>query len=189
MSGSGDSEYEALALISARVATEYEGEESAWVGSPFEWIKHRPSRTKGAIGEKIISSWLMAKGFAVARAPDSDADRVINGHRFEVKFSTLWKTGLYKFQQFRDQDYEAVICLGVSPFDAHCWVIPKFEVMSRWQLSQTEKRSIDGVRGQHAEGSETAWLEVSPPQPWGWLSPYGGSLERAAAVLSTLASP
>ena len=39
----------------------------------------------------------------------------------------------YKFQQLRDQNYEFAICLGISPFSAHCWVLPKAEIMDRWR--------------------------------------------------------
>jgi hypothetical protein len=45
---------------------------------------------------------------------------LINGHRVEIKFSTLWQEGIYNFQQIRDQNYEYAVCLGISPFEAHC---------------------------------------------------------------------
>lgn len=51
--------------------------------------------------------------------------RIIAGRRVEIKFSTLWESGLYTFQKIRDQNYEFVVCLRISPFDAHCWVISK----------------------------------------------------------------
>ena len=62
----------------------------------------------------------MAKGFDVAKSPDSQADRIIAGARAEIKTSTLWKNGVYMFQQLRDQNYAFVICLGISPLNAHC---------------------------------------------------------------------
>ncbi len=65
-----------------------------------------------------------AKGLAVERSRDSEADRVIAGVRVEIKFSTLWRDrGGYTFQQLRDQNYEVAVFLGISPFDAHCWVV------------------------------------------------------------------
>ena len=36
-----------------------------------------------------------------------------------------WKSGIYKFQQIQDQNYEFGIFLDLSPFQAHCWVINK----------------------------------------------------------------
>ena len=44
----------------------------------------------------------------------------------------LWQTGTYKFQQIRNQNYRFVVCLGISPHDAHCWIIPKNVLMELW---------------------------------------------------------
>ncbi len=137
-----DSEVRILASISTTLQVDYAADDLAWVGSPFAWIKTRPSRQVGVIGEKLVAGWLAAKGFDVTRSPDSEADRVVQGARAEIKFSTLWKSGVYKFQQLRDQDYRFVICLGVSPFDAHCWVIPKDVVLVHWGAG-------DGIESQH----------------------------------------
>lgn len=101
----------------------------------------------------------------------------------EIKFSTLWRTGVYKFQQLRNQDYRIVICLGISPFGAHCWAIPKDEIFQRW------KSGAEGLCSQHggAVGTDTAWLSFrigSVPQ---WLVPFGGCLQDAVAKLEALA--
>ncbi len=185
----GDPEVAALATIAATLQAEYTADEAAWRGSPFAWIKTRPSRQVGTIGEKLIAGWLAAKDFDVARSPDSDADRLVNGHRVEVKFSTLWKTGLYRFQQLRDQNYELAICLGVGPFDAHCWAIPKAELLSRWKRSIQLGREVDGIQSQHggSEGRDTAWLTIDPAAAGAWLRPFGGTLSAAAKALSRLA--
>jgi hypothetical protein len=110
-----------LASCASTLEVDYAGEDKAWAGSPFAWIKTRPSRQIGVIGEKVVSGWLAMKGFDVVRSPDSQADRIINGDRAEIEFSTLWRGGFYKFQQLRDQNYKFAVCLGISPFDAHCW--------------------------------------------------------------------
>jgi hypothetical protein len=174
-----DPEVRALAGISATLKEDYETGEDIWVGSPFEWIKRRPSsRQIGAIGEKLVAGWLAAKDFDVARSPDSEADRLINGHRVEIKFSSLWNSGHYKFQQLRDQNYEVAICLGISPFVAHCWVLPKPEIMRRW-------RNNDGITSQHSgsRGTDTAWLSVVPENPAPWLASFGGSLASTIPLL------
>jgi hypothetical protein len=180
-----DPEVRALATLSTMLQSDYAAEELDWTGSPFAWIRARPSRQVGTIGERMVAGWLAAKGFDVTRSPDSEADRRVNGHRVEIKFSTRWKSGIYKFQQLRNQNYAFVICLGVSPFDAHCWVIPKDELLSWWKESISQGREVGGIQPQHggADGRDTAWLTIDPMSPPEWLSTYGGSLAVAASFL------
>jgi hypothetical protein len=152
--------------------------DTSWVGSPFEWIINLPSGSKGKLGKLLIKQWCALKELSVDRSPDSEADLKVNGHRVEVKFSTLWKTGYYKFQQIRDQNYEYAICLGVSPHVAHCWVVSKSIL----------RQNIIGHKGQHtgSAGQETAWFAVNPNSPPEWLAPCGGTLEQAFIVLRNL---
>lgn len=77
-------EYNNLVAISQSLQKEYQDENKQWSGSPFEWIKYRPSRSIGAIGEKIVTSWLAMHDFNVARSPDSEADRVVENMRVEI---------------------------------------------------------------------------------------------------------
>jgi hypothetical protein len=174
-----DPEVQLLAGIAHTLQADYAAALLPWQDSPFAWIKTRPSRQVGSIGEKLLSGYLAAKGFNVARSPDSEADRVIEGLRCEIKFSTLWEGGFYKFQQLRDQNYALAICLGISPFDAHCWVLAKDEVLRRW-------KARDGIEPQHGgkRGADTAWLMVGPAQVPQWLAACGGSLTLAVAVLA-----
>lgn len=176
-----DPEVRLLAGIAQTMKAEYVEEEIPWLESPFGWIKSRPSRQVGAIGERLVAGWLAAKDFNVRRSPDSDADRLIEEARVEIKFSTLWKNGVYKFQQLRDQRYDFAICLGLSPFDAHCWVLSKAEIMYQW-------REGGGIASQHggAGGSDTAWLTVRPDSPPSWLIGKGGTLAEAAARVAEL---
>ncbi len=170
-----DPDVRMLTAISGTLSADYAQSGESWVGSPFAWIKLHSSRRRGKIGEHLVSGFLAAKGFDVAKIKGSSADRLINGCRVEIKFSTLWETGVYKFQQIRDQDYKMLICLGVSPFDAHCWVIPKNALL----------RPLAGFVGQHtgSTGKDTAWLSVNPSMPHEWLAPFGGKLRDAIASL------
>lgn len=174
-----DADVQLLASIASTLHPDYAADDLAWEGSPFAWIRSRPSRQRGAIFEKLVAGFLAAKDFDVVRSPDSEADRVINGLRTEIKSSTLWKNGGYKFQQFRDQNYDVAVCLGVSPFDAHCWVIPKSLIMQNWGTAE-------GLSSQHGGrlGTDTAWLSVDPENVQSWLRQYGGTLGDAAAVLT-----
>lgn len=174
-----DPEVQILATLSGTLELDYaRTEDDPWLGSPFAWILHQPSRSRGAIGEKLVAGWCATKGFDVVRSPDSQADRIIEGHRVEIKFSTLWKSGGYKFQQIRDQDYEYCICLGVSPFDAKAWFLPK----------QVLREHVIGHMGQHtgASGTDTAWLGFPVGSPYPWMAPHGGSLSRVRDLITSV---
>jgi hypothetical protein len=171
-------EFELLATAANFVREEFEKNTEAWTGSPFEWILTLPSASKGRLGKRLVYQWCAVKGLSIDSSPDSEADMLINNHRVEIKFSTLWEAGIYKFQQLRDQNYEYSVCLGISPFDAHCWVISKAIL----------KKHVIGHMGQHtgSKGQDTAWIEVNPQEPPDWLIPCGGTLDKAFAVLKNL---
>lgn len=176
-----NSDLQILAGISATLETDYTEDDAAWRGSPFAWIRTRPSRQKGAIGERLVAGWLAARGFNVTRAKNSDADRVIEDKAVEIKFSTLWGSGSYTFQQFRDQRYDIAICLGISPFDAHCWVLEKKDILRYW-------RQTGDMSSQHsgASGSDTAWMTVNPEAVHQWLRGHGGSLRDGLSHIARL---
>jgi hypothetical protein len=162
-----------LASIAATRKGDYvrEGRDDPWAGSPFEWIRTRPSRQVGKIGEQLVAGWCAAKGLDVTSSWDAEADRVIAGRRVEIKFSTLWESGVYKFQQIRDQDYEFAVCLGVSPFDAHCQVISK-AVLRQYVIGHTPQHTGKG-------SVDTFWLSFEAASLTAWLAPCGGHLAEA----------
>ncbi len=173
-----DADLSLLVAIAGDLENDYLLQMDEWAESPFGWIKQQQSRTRGKIGEQLVSGWCAAKGFDVTSSPNSDSDRVIGGLRTEIKFSTLWKNGRFKFQQLRDQDYEIVICLGISPLKAHCWVFPKDDLLG----------NPVGVRPQHGgrAGSDTRWLDVDPNEVPQWLQARGGRLSEAYESLWSL---
>lgn len=124
-----------------------------------------------------LLGWSAAKGLDVVRSPHTDADRIIEGNRIEIKFSSLWKSGVYKFQQIRDQDYDYLFCLGIAPFDAQAWVLPKALL----------HKHVIGSMGQHtgASGTDTAWLSFRSGSPYSWMDAYGGTLRHAFEVLQS----
>ena len=154
-----------IASISLGLREEYEKASDAdWKDSPFEWILRRPSRQRGKIGEQLISGWLAARGLDVTRSPDSDADRLIEGARVEVKFSTRWASGQYVFQQIRNQNYEYLICFGVSPFEVSAWIIRKDQI------------PFNLIKHQHGgeRGRDTWWIGFGPKKVPVWLKSNGG---------------
>lgn len=171
-----------LARIAASLEGEYEQDSEMWAESPFKWIKHRPSRQIGAIGEKLVQSWCEAKGWRVTRSPDSEADLVIGGIRVEVKYSNLWTDNhIYKFQQIRDQNYDFCFCLGVSPFDVHAWFIPKAQLMVD---KPPELVPQHGGRS----GRDTKWLSFPAATPPSWLASYGGTLATVHELIRAATS-
>jgi hypothetical protein len=171
-------DFELFATAANYLKPVIENKKPEWENSPFKWILELPSATKGKLGVKLVQQWCALKDLEINKSPDSEADLLINDHRAEVKFSTLWRTGIYKFQQIRDQDYEYAICLGISPHSAHCWVIDK----------KTLKEYVIGHLGQHTgrEGKDTAWFQIDPSSPPEWLNGKGGSLQEAFKVLEKL---
>ncbi len=173
-----NSEFELLAKAAEFIKNEITKESSIWANSPFEWVLALPSGSKGKLGKRLVYQWCAIKGLSVDASPDPEADMLINGHRVEIKFSTLWKSGIYKFQQIRDQNYEYSVLLGISAFEAHSWILSKALL----------KKHVIGHLGQHtgSSGKDTAWITVNPNMPPQWLMPYGGTLEQAYAVLEKL---
>jgi hypothetical protein len=172
-----DPEVQWLAGLATTLEPDYVQDHFEWNGSPFKWIKTSlPTRTRGAVGEALVAGWAAAKGFDVTRTGDSEADRIIHGWRIEIKFSTRWANGGYKFQQVRDQNYDFCFCLGVSPFDAQAWLIPK----------ATLKQHVIGHMGQHsgAGGQDTAWIGFPVDRPYDWMAPCGGRLSDVARLIS-----
>lgn len=145
-----------------------------WAGSPFAWLMRLPSRSRGRAGELIAESWLEGLGFKVQSPLNTGHDRVVAGRKVEIKFSTLWASGEYVFQQLRDQDYELAFLLGVSPTVAQCWVIPKAEAFAH---------AIPQHGG--ATGRDTRWLRIQASSPPAWMSAFGGELEEAVRVVVT----
>lgn len=172
-----DPDVRMLASIAATLKSDYVRPEAKdpWAESPFAWIRTQASRRIGKIGEQLVAGWCAAKGFDVVGSGDSDADRIINGRRVEIKCSTLWETGVFKFQQLRHQNYEYAICLGIAPFDASCWVISKGRL----------KRHVLGHTPQHTGrgGTDTFWLSVTAEDPPAWLTDCGGTLSAAHSII------
>ena len=175
-----DHEVSHLSAIAADLKTEYVQDQDRWSNSPFGWLRDLPFRQRGAVFEKLIAKWCAERGLDVSASSDSNADMVISGVRIEVKGSTLWETGTYTFQQIRDQNYRVLVCLGISPLDAHCWAIPKPVIMRLWSSGE--------IRSQHGgvRGTDTAWITVDPADPLAWMRSYGGSLSDGLTSLRHL---
>lgn len=148
-----------------------------WVDSPFRWIRSLAPRTKGKVGEQMSARLVAARGVVVGEPQSPDADCVFDGAPVEVKTSTLWDTGTYRFQQIRPaQEWDVLWCLGISPQAVHCWAMPKAVALAH---------AVGQHSGQGA--TETLWLEIDPASPAGWLAAHGSSVDRAVAALRACA--
>ncbi len=145
---------------------------SPWVESPFAWAMLLSSRSRGKAGELTASAWLRRLGYDVRPPRSSGHDRIVEGLPTEIKFSTLWKSGQYVFQQLRDQDYTHALLLGISPHDASAWFAPKDAAF---------RNAVPQHGG--SKGVDTRWVRFPAASPPQWLADYGGSLRECAAVL------
>lgn len=149
--------------------------EALWSTSPYNWIRTKSPRSKGAISETMIEELCKASGLQVLRSKDSQADRIIEGKRVEIKFSLLWEDGNYTFQQIRDQNYEYAIFLGISPGAVHCWLVSK-DVLLQYVIGHLPQH-----KGK--EGSDTFWVFFIPDKPPEWLADQPGTPEYCLSVL------
>ena len=80
-----------LASIAQGLQADYVSNDQAWNGSPFAWIRTRPSRQRGKIGEQLVAGWCAARNLNVVRSPDSDADRIQT--KPSAKMDDAWTEG------------------------------------------------------------------------------------------------
>lgn len=165
-----------LADLAAGMKDEYPLRADAWAGSPFQWMICLAPGSKGKIGKDLVAAVLRENMFDVSKARSSQADLCVNGKEVEIKFSMLWQGGIYKFQQLRNQAYEFAVCLGISPFDAHCWIVTKMDITRNW-------------KGQHGgkDAKDTSEWNFAPTNAPEWFKPRSGRLPDAIEVVKTLA--
>jgi hypothetical protein len=163
-------DFQLLAATASYIQKDLEEQNDIWKNSPFEWILQLPARKKGKLARQLVASWLATKGISYELSGDSSETLIIGDYRFAIKFSTIWATGFYKFQQIRSVGYDYVICLGISPFDAHCWIFDRVY-------------AIKNAKKQH--GTEY-WMTIDPKQPKDWVKGYGGPLDQAYRRLRNL---
>lgn len=172
----GDFEY--LKEVLCRLEAQHPGTQE-WDESPFKWVLPLPPATKGAIGRELVRIWAYSLGvFPRQVIKNNQIYLDLNGIMIQVKFSTLWDSGYYRFQQIRDRDYDYCLCFGLAPMDMNAWLIPK----------EALDLHVIGTKGQHtgAGSDETWWLEISPTIQEPWLSDFGNQLADVGEGLKDL---
>jgi site-specific DNA-methyltransferase (adenine-specific) len=168
-------EFLMLAATASYIQQDLEEYSDLWRDSPFEWILKLPARRKGKLGRNLLLPWLISKGISADPSGDSSETLLIKGYKVATKFSTIWTKGFYRFQQIRADGYDYVICLGISPFEAHCWIFDR-------------NHAIKYATPQHYRGTKVAdyWMEINPNQPKLWTKGCGGTLDQAFEILKNL---
>lgn len=166
------------AFEAAREELSAAASEDPWSTSPYKWLRELQSRTRGKAGEQIIAGWLTSEGFTVGKASSSNSDRSVELTQVEIKLSTQWDSGEFRFQQIRDQDYRFVILLGVMPQELKVWILPKKVALKHSTPQHTGKG-----------GAETRWLAFDATNPPKWMSRYGGNAQDAIAAVRRYLQP
>ena len=108
-----------------------------WAGSTFEHVRRIPNTHVGSVGQDFVERLcescdldalfpLNAKG---ERTKNSPWDIQIEDVRFELKTATEDVHGLFQFNHIRyHRDYDALLCVGISPEDVHFGVWSKADV-------------------------------------------------------------
>jgi len=164
-------DFQMLASLAMYIRNDIEELNEIWESSPFSWVTQLPAAKKGKLGRNLISSWCTAKNLAVSHPNDNKANLIINGYRIATKFSTLWSEGSYKFQQIRDEGYDYLICLGISPSEVHCWIFNREYIVAK-------------AKPQH-KGADF-FLTINPNNPPGWACIGGGRLDKVYQILKNL---
>jgi site-specific DNA-methyltransferase (adenine-specific) len=168
------SEFEMLVATASFLKEGLQEKSDLWKGSQFEWLLQLPARQKGTLGGRLVASWCAGKGLSTERSKEPGENLIINGHKIAIKFSTLWSNGKYKFQQIRKSGYDYVLCFGISPNEAHCWVFDR-------------EYAIKNATPQHkGEKGAEYWIDINLKHPPKWIKGCGGSLDEAYQVLRNL---
>jgi len=166
------SEFLLLAATASYIQKDLQESKDYWKDSPFEWVLQLPARKKGKLGRQLISPWLASKGILVESTKDSSETLIIKGYRVATKFSTMWGKGFYRFQQIRSEGYDYVICLGIAPLEAHCWIFPREHI-------------IKHATQQH-KGANEYWIPINPNKPPDWARDWGGAMDDVYKIIKKL---
>jgi hypothetical protein len=107
-----------------------------WTGTPFQGYVHMDPKQKGEFGERFVERYASLRGFLVERAATSTApyDRIIGGHRTEIKFSLAMRhrDGGVTPNRFiinhaaKGKDWDRFIFVCINGGDEQDWVVKWF---------------------------------------------------------------
>ena len=97
-----------------------QSDHSKWVNSKHEKIKQISNSKVGIVGENFIQKFLKINEveFEIPGNNNSPWDIKIKNKTFEIKAATEDTNGSFQFNHVRyHRNYDALICLGISPDD------------------------------------------------------------------------
>ena len=141
-------------------------------GTDLNFVRSLSSSSFGAHGRRELLSFLFKHGFKLGEKERGvPYHAMINGKEIVIKISTIWKGGKsYVFQQIKEDGWDYLLCLGISPEYDHLWIM--------------SSEGIDKIPGQHtgAGAKETKWIHISPEE----MKPdylEGGTLEEGLEAI------
>jgi len=166
-----------LAFTASSLQKDLEEMSDLWKDSPFEWIQQLPPRSKSKLARSLLIPWCASKGLIPERKNDASETLIFSGVDYAVKFSMLWKDGVYQFQQIKRQGPNYVICFGISPFEAHCWVFER------------DYAIMHGKKQHKGANDAEFWLTINPKNIPEWALGYGGTLDEAFYIIKSMKKP
>jgi site-specific DNA-methyltransferase (adenine-specific) len=166
-----------LSYTASSLQQKLEDMNDLWKNSPFEWVLQLPPRSKGKLARNLIISWCASRGLHIDRKNDVSETIVVNGIQYAVKFSMLWKNGVYQFQQIKSQGPKYVVCFGISPLEAHCWIFER------------DYAIIHGKKQHKGANDAEYWLSIDPKSIPEWVQGHGGTLEDALKIFNKIKKP
>ncbi len=113
-------DFKSLAVTASMLQNESKEINELWKNSPFEWLHYLRSSQKEKIGKELILSWLKSEGVMLE----------LNKQKVSLKFSTLFADGKYDFREISKDNYDHLLCFGISPFEAHAWVFERADLLA-----------------------------------------------------------
>jgi len=121
------------------------GDADKWRGQPFETIKRLSNTKVGDAGQAFVERLCSAAGlgFTLPSSRQSPWDICIAGTTFEVKTATEDVSGSFQFNHIHyHRDYDALLCIGISPDDiwTRAWTKAEVATGKAGTLVSMEKR-------------------------------------------------
>ncbi len=144
-----------------------------YLHSNFKVYKDMSSRKKGKFFEMIVAEYFQKQGYDVAKAINSDHDRVIKRKKVEIKGSFLWGDGThFRWQQIRTgQDYDVMCFLAVHPDKIEFYGATKEEVRYNVEVQDMQGNWIYNQHGGKKVNSGTFAIDGFP-NDFTWFRPF-----------------